>query len=385
MRGAFAAALAAVLLSSSAVAALPKRELVAPRSGEVFFGEVRAAAPAGADTAELLARGVPRATAQVRRGEARFRIRWSPGRYDLHVRFRARGRTPGRAAAAGVWLLPRSAERAAPARSTDRRLAARLAALGRSFHGRAGFWVQDLTTGRSAGWNSDARFPAASTVKLAVLIAALARFGPRPEASAAFRDLKAMTGWSSNLATNQLLVRLGSGSPATGTRLAQDVLRRLGAASSTFTGGYRLGTVHLVPRSDAPRPLPVEVYRHTTARDLGRVLYALHSAALGERAALRRTGLTRHEARVGIGLLLSSAPVGGNIGLLRAALGRRFPLAQKTGWLTTVRHTAAILYGPDGPKIVVVLTWRPGISQAEAAALGRRVVTLVRSGPRAGP
>src|SRR4051812_4337334 len=67
--------------------------------------------------------------------------------------------------------------RAHPEGSRDAALSLELERLGRAFPGWGAFWVHDLRTGRTAGWNSDARFPAASTVKLAVLDAALRRFG----------------------------------------------------------------------------------------------------------------------------------------------------------------------------------------------------------------
>src|SRR3954452_1168694 len=74
--------------------------------------------------------------------------------------------------------LPRLPDRRAhPEGAPDAALSLELERLGRSFPGWAAFWVHDLRTGHTAGWNSDARFPAASTVKLAVLDAALRRFG----------------------------------------------------------------------------------------------------------------------------------------------------------------------------------------------------------------
>ena len=88
----------------------------------------------------------------------------------------------------------------------------------------------------------------------------------------------------------------------------------MGATASTFTGNYEIGTVLA---SDAPRPVPFLTYRRTTAHDLGRILFELHAAAAGNRLSLRRTGLTRHEARVALGLLLSTDPRGDNAGLFR--------------------------------------------------------------------
>src|SRR5918994_310511 len=99
------------------------------------------------------------------------------GRYDLRLRFRDGSRVLRRDASRAVWLLPGTARKARRERSRDARLSAELGRLGRAFPGYAGFWVHELATGRTAGWNADASFPAGSTVKLGVLVAALDRFG----------------------------------------------------------------------------------------------------------------------------------------------------------------------------------------------------------------
>src|SRR5262249_23115800 len=158
----------------------------------------------------------------------------------------------GRSAARNVWLLPGTAPRARPATVQDRSLTASLAALASSFDGYSAMWVQNLATGAVASWNADARFPAASTVKLAVLIAALEKWGPGRERSRAASDMATLAGWSSTLSANRLLVRLGDGSVATGTRVAQSVLNRLGATSSTYTGEYRVGTSASRERNQPP-------------------------------------------------------------------------------------------------------------------------------------
>jgi hypothetical protein len=256
----------------------------------------------------------------------------------------------------------------------DDALAGRLGSLGRSFHGWAGLWVHDLRTGRAAGWNSDARFPAASLVKLGVLAAALRRFGPRPELSEAWPQIRDLARASSNRAANSLVDEVG------GLGAVAVSLRRLGMWSSTYPGPYRLGT----SAGDAPRPPPHVTWRVTTAHDLGRAFYAFQAAALGNRRVERRSGLTRHEARLGLSLLVHSFPRGENVGLLRPSLPG-LPVAQKNGWITGVRGTAAIVYLPRGPVIVVVLAYRPGLSLAEGQALGGRVVRVVRRHLRGAP
>jgi hypothetical protein len=355
-----------------------KPELGEPRSGEAFPGRVRAAAPAGATAADVVLDGRAAGQATLRTGQATVSLAGPFGRRDVQLRFRAGARLLSAAESRATWLLPRTASRLPRAARADRQLAAGLARLASGFRGQAGIWVEDLTTGASAGWNEDARFPAASTVKLAMLVAALRTYGPRPERSQVAYDLEALTGWSSNLAANRLLRTLG-GSEARGSEIAETTLRRLGARSSSYTGDYGVGTAagRARPAAGAPDPPPLVSRRVTTARDLGQILRVLHAAAMGDRAARSRAGLTEHEARVGLAYLLSSQPRGENLGLLRPSLARA-PIAQKNGWLSDARHTAAVVYTEAGPKIVVLLTYRPGITRAEAAALGARLLKLVR-------
>lgn len=240
----------------------------------------------------------------------------------------------------------------APSRS-DPRLARQLAAAARPFGGWAGLYTHDLRTGRFAGWNDGAAFPAASLVKLGVLAAALDAY-PRPERSPLLYDLAAMLRWSSNLAANRILAVVGQSNVDAG-------LRRLGMARSTYTGPYRVGTAY----GGAP---PRVSGRVTTARDVGRALYRLHVAA--RRGAF---GLTRHGARVGLGLLLRWERAEANAGVV--PLGRT-PAAVKNGWLNDAQHTAALVYTERGPRIVVVLSYREGLRIAEARALGSRVARL---------
>jgi beta-lactamase class A len=244
-------------------------------------------------------------------------------------------------------------------RDRDAALARELEAIGRSYRGWAAFWVHDLSTGAWAGWNADARFPAASTVKLGVLAAALARgHGPR---SPLWYDLRQLAGWSSNVAANRVTRRVG------GERAVAAALRRLGARSSTYPGPYRAGTAIL---ADAPKPPPHSHVRVTTAHDLGRIMYSFHAAAAGNRHVQRTTGISGGRAQQAVALLLHSAR-GGSIQPYTGV-----PTAHKEGWISDTRASAAIVYGRT-PKVVVVLAYRPAIADAEARALGRRVVAAL--------
>ena len=255
---------------------------------------------------------------------------------------------------------------AAPPGARNTALAARLASLGRRFPGYAAIWTHDLRTGRVAGWNTDARFPAASTVKLGVLLATLARLR-HPERSPLDYDLRALASWSSNLAANRLVERFG-------VSATQAALRRAGAWRSTYPQEYRVGT----GRADVVRQPPLVSARVTTARDLGRLLYVLHAGAFGSRAARIATGLDAAHAQYGLRLLLASELRGNNVGLVRPFVPAATPVAQKNGWIHDARHTAAIVYGPDAPRIVVILTYAPNLRLATARRLARAVMSALR-------
>ena len=363
---------------TSARPVAPAVPAIAPSSDEAFFGAVVASAPAGATAAHLWVDGQAAGEPPIRAGRARATVSAPPGPHDLEVRFTTDGRVVATARAARVRLLDASGRAARPADRLDDRRSRRLAGLARGLDGNAAIWTQDLVTGTAAGWNADARFPAASTVKLGLLVAALARRGAGP--SPLRYDLQAMARWSSNLATNRLLERLG-GSEGAGARLAQDALRRMGAAASTFPGGYIVGTElqPAIPGVGAPDPPPVVSTRVTTARDLARVLFAVHAAAAGNPTARRTTGLSTRAARLALGWLLSSEQGGDNVSLVAGGLPAGTPVAQKNGWLRAARHGAAIAYEPTGPRIHVVMTYRAsGIARARAAALGSAVASLDR-------
>ena len=136
--------------------------------------------------------------------------------------------------------------------------------------------------------------------------------------------------------------------------------------ASTYPGPYRAGTS---VTSDAPSPPPHRHWRVTTAHDLGRILYAFHAAAAGNRHVQRTTGLTRVQAARAIALLVHST-TGGMIQPFAGA-----PTAHKEGWISDTRASAAIVYGRT-PRIVVALAYRPGITAAEGQALGRRVAAV---------
>jgi hypothetical protein len=236
----------------------------------------------------------------------------------------------------------------------DVALSRRLEAVADQFDGISAVWTHDLVRGTWAGWNADARFPAASTVKLALLVAAYEMFDVGSEYD---YDIHATARWSSNLGANRIL-------SAIGTAAANRALRKLGATHSAFTGPYRVGT----SRRNQP---PAISGRVTTARDLGAILYSLaNRAARGD--------------FVGVLILddlAKSEPFRDNVGILRP----RDRAAQKHGWFSVVRHSAAIVYTKHGPRIVVLLTYAPGLTLARAQRYGAQVMKTLGLATRGSP
>ncbi len=346
------------------------RLALSPSDGELFYGAIVARAPAGATSATLEVAGRPPQTVSVSAGRARFSVSGA-GRVNLRVRFSAGATILATSNARGAWLLPPSARAAVPGSRSSPALTtalARAAAGGPTFRAA---WIQDLTSGDVASVNARSAFPAASTVKLGLLADVLGRLGGAPERSAYAYDLRALTGWSSNLATNRLLRRFGVAAAAEG-------LRRLGARRSTFPGEYIVGTELQpgLPADGAGASPPPTSRRVTTAEDLGRVLYSLQAAAVGLPAARAQTGLTTHQARLALGWLLSSQQRGDNASLL-AGGSSGAPVAQKNGWIDSARHGAGIIFTPHGPVIAVVMTYDArGVSLEQGRALGSRVAAL---------
>lgn len=347
--------------------------VMSPRPGEAFYGAVVVKAPSGVTDAQIQLNGKPGVMRPVRRGRVRFSISAPPGRYNLTVRFFRGSRRRGAVTARGVWLVPRSALTLAPATSIDRSASSRLgSALGSQPRFTAA-WVQDMRTGRAGAVNAGARFPAASTVKLGLLVNSLPRLGSRPQDSPYFYDLAAMTKWSSNVAANRLLRRLG------GSAAAERGLRRLGAPQSTFTGEYVVGTAlqPRLPLTGIDQEPPRVSRRVTTAQDLAHMMFAFTAAATGNARARRQLGLTTQQARMALGWLLASEQRADNRSLVAGGAPSGSIIAQKNGWLRAARHSASVIFTPSGPKIAVVLTYdQRGVGLSTGQAAGAAVAQV---------
>ena len=127
-----------------------------------------------------------------------------------------------------VFGLPAASTQVAPPRAIDGAVQHAVAGLPTRTGVSSAAWVRDLASGRTAAYNAGAHFPAASTVKLAILLAVLARDHADPLASPSWSLERSLVLDSSNIAANELLPRAGG---AAGV----DALARGLGATATFT------------------------------------------------------------------------------------------------------------------------------------------------------
>jgi hypothetical protein len=237
----------------------------------------------------------------------------------------------------------------------DAALSRTVRSLGRRFPGLCGLFVQDLRTGAGAAWNALARFPAASTLKLAIAVELMRELrGVPPPGSHLAALLWRMLVYSDDRSANELLEVLG-GSTIGGSARVNSMMRALGLADSDMYGGYLIEDSLF--RSTIPleiRSRPTFIGKATTAWDLARLERALHLAA-GARGALIwrfRGGFTPADARYLTYLLAHSRTRGGFNGARSLAT-----VLHKAGWITKARHDSGLLYTADGAYVVSVLTW----------------------------
>ncbi len=351
-----------------------------PTTAEAFFGAIVSRGPASARRAVVSVGVRPWRKLQLKDRVLRVDVTGSaPGRYSFGITFLDESdKTVGVATARDTWLLPESAQIATPASREDSSLTSTFGRIAQNASGTVSIWAQDLRTGRYAGVNAGAKFPAASTVKLGVLAGAIHRIGQTVDTSPMFYDLQAIGGWSSNLAANRIVERLGAGCGGSNDALANDGLRMLGAKDSTYTGCYIVGTELQPDLPDAPavNSPPLQTQRVTTAQDLARMMFSLQAAAIGAPRARAETGLSTKQARQILGLLLSSQQVGDNRSLVVAGAPKGTPIAQKNGWLRSARLSASIAYLASGPIIVTLATQSSsGVSLPTAQTLGRQAMS----------
>jgi beta-lactamase class A len=259
----------------------------------------------------------------------------------------------------------------------DWALARRVRTLARAYPGVAAAYVQDLQSGRGAAWNARARFPAASTVKVAIAIEVLRRLSHRPApGSNLYRLLWRMLVYSDNGAANSLLTWIG-GSTSGGATQVNATLRRLAINDTLMYGGYAVTTA-------ATRPIPLRVEeqpnfgfgKYTTAWDLARLHRTVHSATVGRgRLVDLRGSFGPRDARFLLWMLAHVVDRGKIDRFLPSAV----PVLHKAGWISTARHDAGLVYLHGGSYVVAVMTWNGNGVGTSSDVLAGRVAAAARA------
>jgi Beta-lactamase enzyme family len=350
---------------------LPPPVLRAPAPYEVTFGHVAGTAPRG--TKLLVVRAAGKVIAMRHLRGRRFDLRVPIPHRDVTVRVTAITLVGRRSSASvdHVFGLPRRAMPRGTLAHLERVLVRRIVPLVRSFSGSSAVYIRDLTTGAGAAWNARARFPAASTLKLAIAVEALRTLSGKPSAGTyADRLLREMLDYSDNGAADDLEVLFGGSTSGGGARV-NTLMRGLGLVDSEMYGGYERG-----PAGRPPIPVRVDdqpywgIGKYTSAYDLAQLFAYVHLAAEGKGRLAKRygSGFTPADARYLLYLLSHSADHGK---LDRFLAGSGAFVAHKAGWITSARHDAGLVYWRGGVFSVAVMTYGAGVGTASDVLAGR--------------
>ena len=356
---------------------LPPPAIVSPAPREVSFGRVEGRVAPGTRRVLVRVNGRLLATKNVFR--RRFVLVVALPQRDVTLRVTAVDGAGRRASTlvGPVFGLPRETAPYAgpipPLRGhEDPALARTVRGLARRFPGICGLFVQDLRTGGGAAWNARARFPAASTLKLAIAVELLRGLHGIPAPGTRLATLLwQMLVYSDDRAANELLEAIG-GSTSGGSARVNAMMRKLGMADSDMYGGY------IVEEGIARSPIPLEIFgrpsfigKATTAWDMARLERALHLAA-GARGALVqrfRGALTPADAKFLLYLLAHARTRGG----LTYVRGQGVTVLHKAGWIENARHDTGLVYSRHGAFVVTVLTWNGRGVGAASDVLASRI------------
>jgi beta-lactamase class A len=340
--------------------------ILSPGSYEVSFGRIAGKVSAGTEMVIISVDG--KVVGRRDLGGKRFDFAFPLPARDVRLTVRAvDGRGRGASTTIGpVFSIPASAVPRGPPRRNleDAWLARTIRSLARSFPGTCGVYVQDLRTGVGAAWNAAARFPAASTVKVAIAIEVLRVLGARPpRGSRIDRLLRKAIIPSDDQAANDLLVWLG-GTTSGGAARVNALFRALGMDDTDMYGGYIVQQGRIPIRANDQ---PSFVGKRTTAADLATLMRSLNLAAIG-RGPLPRQSFRPSQARFLLYLLAHSQV---------SRIDRFLPpgptvVLQKAGWIKTALHDAGLVYWSGGSFVAVVLTWNGrGVGSSSDVLAGR--------------
>ena len=290
----------------------------------------------------------------------------------------ARGGRRSSAHVHDVYGVPAGSRPRVVAPRLDPTLQRKLTRIVRSYPGTAGYYVQSLTGGWGAAWNAKARFPAASTVKLAIAATVLSEYRGIPASGSQVDSLlHEMIIPSDDRAANSLLVWLG-GSTSSGAYRVNDLMRSIGLTDTLMYGGYLTRTLSARVPVRVDDPPAFGIGKYTTASDMTSLWRALWLASSGQ-GPLRtsRPGLTPADARY---LLWLTAHVRDQPKLdMSVGSDRGVCVFHKAGWISAARHDTGLVFWKGGVFVAGVMTWRAwGVSISSDRLAGRVAALTLR-------
>ncbi len=338
----------------------------------VSFGQVAVRLGPGTLRIEVQSDGRITHRRRVPPGPRRVAVPVPPGVHP--VRVKAIGRGGARwSATVRVRALPAASRRAGRIPGfVDRRLQGEVEAVLARVPAVSGAYVQHLVTGCGAAVNADAQFPAASTLKAAILVEAVRRGRARDLASL----LDRMAIDSDDEAANAVLAAIGGGSGDAGAAAVTDTLHDLGLTRSLVRRPYLI-------EEDARRPLGISTTTApalhtnliTTPYELARLMVAIHRGAIGA-GGIARIGVAPSAARAEVLARLIDTR---DHTKLVAGVPPSVTVAHKSGYTEEVKHDAGILYLRRGPVVVSVMTW---IASGVGDAAGGPAIAAIAAAAR---
>jgi hypothetical protein len=304
-----------------------------------------------------------------------LRVELPAGDLSLRVTTVARGGRRSSRVVRDVFGLPAAARPRIVRAQRDPLLDRRLRAATRGFSGTPGYYVQSLTTGRGAAWNAKARFPAASTLKLAIAVAALVEHPGVPGRGSYVDGLfHEMITVSDDAAANAVEVWM-AGSTSAGSDRVNRLMRSLGLVDSLMYGGYEVRSLSArIPVRVDEQP-SFGLGKYTTAWDMTSLWRAiwLASGGLGPLRA-EQPGFTPADARYLLWLLAHVR----DTAKLDRVVGSRSGVSvlHKAGWISSGRHDTGLVFWRGGVFVAGVMTWRGGGAGHSSDVLAGRVAEV---------
>lgn len=231
------------------------------------------------------------------------------------------------------------------------------------FMGFASFYLQDLTTGEVASFDSQVAFSGMSTLKLLIVMAILRDLEGIVSNPDLGQWIDLALGQSNNSAANLLLEALGDGSVREGVRIFTQFAQRLGLENTYMLTGYddiEVMTPLVTPANAQQewntRPEP---NLQSTAGDMGRTLAGIYECTQGRGMFIETfPGEILPEECDAILFYLSHND-------FSEMLWRGLPptdspiILHKHGFTDEHHADVALIWGPAGPYVVSLFLFRP--------------------------